>query len=101
MASKKALNADNLEPLGAARLAELLIEVGEGNAAIKRRLWNWPAPRAPLRLPKKSVNAWRRSRGRAHSLTGKVGNRWLTIWTQRVGLSSSRWPHGCRPKRRI
>ncbi len=38
MASNKTLNADNLETLGAARLAELLIEVSEGNAAIKRRL---------------------------------------------------------------
>ncbi|MBV8456406.1 MAG: hypothetical protein JO122_07300 [Acetobacteraceae bacterium] len=38
MASKKTLNADNLETLGAARLAELLIEVSEGNAATKRRL---------------------------------------------------------------
>ena len=32
------LNAKNLEALGAARLAELLIEVSKGDAAIKRRL---------------------------------------------------------------
>jgi hypothetical protein len=38
MASKKTLSADNLEALGAVRLAELLIEISEGNAAIKRRL---------------------------------------------------------------
>jgi hypothetical protein len=38
MASKKTLNADNLETLGAARLAHLLMEVSQGNAAIKRRL---------------------------------------------------------------
>jgi hypothetical protein len=38
MATKKALNAVNLEALGAARLAELLIEIGNGNAAVKRRL---------------------------------------------------------------
>jgi hypothetical protein len=38
MASKKTLNAGNLEALGAARLAELLIEIGDGNAAVKRRL---------------------------------------------------------------
>jgi hypothetical protein len=38
MASKKTLNADNLESLGAARLAQLLVEVSQGNAAIKRRL---------------------------------------------------------------
>ena len=38
MASKKTLNAENLEALGAARLAQLLVEVSQGNAAIKRRL---------------------------------------------------------------
>jgi hypothetical protein len=38
MASKKTLNAKNLEALGAARLAALLIEISTGNAAAKRRL---------------------------------------------------------------
>ncbi len=38
MASKTTLNAKNLETLGAAALAELLIEVSTGNAAAKRRL---------------------------------------------------------------
>jgi hypothetical protein len=38
MASKKTLTQDNLEALGAARLAALLVEVSDGNAAIKRRL---------------------------------------------------------------
>jgi hypothetical protein len=38
MSSKKTLNAKNLEALGAARLAELLIEISSGNAAAKRRL---------------------------------------------------------------
>ena len=38
MASKKTLNAKNLEALGAARLAGLLIEISTGNAASKRRL---------------------------------------------------------------
>ena len=38
MASKKTLNAGNLEALGAARLAALLMEISEGNAAAKRRL---------------------------------------------------------------
>ena len=36
--AKKTLNTGNLEALGAARLAELLMEVSEGNAAAKRRL---------------------------------------------------------------
>ena len=35
---KKALNAKNLEALGAERLAELLIEISAGDAAAKRRL---------------------------------------------------------------
>lgn len=38
MAAKNALNAKSLEPLGAARLAELLFEISAGNAAAKRRL---------------------------------------------------------------
>ena len=38
MASNKTLNAKNLEALGAARLAELLLEISTGNAAAKRRL---------------------------------------------------------------
>lgn len=38
MLSKKSLNRENLEALGAQRLAELLIELGTGNAAVKRRL---------------------------------------------------------------
>ena len=38
MASRKSLNAKNLQALGAERLAELLIEISTGNAAAKRRL---------------------------------------------------------------
>lgn len=38
MASKTTLNAKNLETLGAARLAELLIEISTGSAVSKRRL---------------------------------------------------------------
>jgi len=38
MASKKTLNLDNLEALGAKRLAEILLELGAGDAGIKRRL---------------------------------------------------------------
>ncbi len=38
MASNKALNAENLEALGAQRLAELLMDIAEGDAAVKRRL---------------------------------------------------------------
>ena len=38
MTSRKALNASNLEALGAERLAALLMEISQGDAAIKRRL---------------------------------------------------------------
>ena len=38
MASKKTLNESNLKALGAKRLAELLVEISAGNAAVKRRL---------------------------------------------------------------
>jgi hypothetical protein len=38
MASRKGLNAKDLEALGAERLAELLVEVSTGNAGIKRRI---------------------------------------------------------------
>jgi hypothetical protein len=38
MASKRTLNRTNLAELGAERLAELMIEISQGNAAIKRRL---------------------------------------------------------------
>jgi hypothetical protein len=38
VAGKTAVNAKNLEALGADRLAHLLVEISTGNAAIKRRL---------------------------------------------------------------
>ncbi len=38
MASKKTLSAENLQALGAQRLAELLMDLAEGDAAMKRRL---------------------------------------------------------------
>ena len=38
MAPKKTVNLDNLEALGAKRLAEILLELGAGDAGIKRRL---------------------------------------------------------------
>ncbi len=38
MTSKKTLNAENLKALGAQRLAELLIDIADGDATTKRRL---------------------------------------------------------------
>jgi hypothetical protein len=48
VASKNTLNADTLEALGARRLAELLLDIAEGDAAAKRRLrLELAAKRAP------------------------------------------------------
>ena len=53
MAAKTSLNAKNLEPLGAERLAELLIEISAGNAAAKRRLrLELAGARSPAELAK-------------------------------------------------
>ena len=38
MASKKTVNLANLEALGAKRLAEILLELGTGDAGVERRL---------------------------------------------------------------
>ncbi len=38
VAARTTLNAKNLEALGPERMAELLIEISNGNAAAKRRL---------------------------------------------------------------
>ena len=56
--AKKTLNTGNLETLGATRLAELLMEVSEGNAVAKRRLRLAlaGAESSPPRLPNKSGN---------------------------------------------
>ena len=48
MASRKTLNVENLEALGVRRLAELLVDIAEGDAATKRRLrLELTAQRAP------------------------------------------------------
>jgi hypothetical protein len=53
VATKTSLNAKNLEPLGAERLAELLIEISAGNAAAKRRLrLELAGARSPAELAK-------------------------------------------------
>ena len=73
MASKRTLNAKNLEALGAAALAELLIEVSGGNAVIQRRLRlalaagegtdRWPRPPSWSLKPWRSMppSCWRRT----------------------------------------
>lgn len=51
MAAKKTLNLDDLEKLGARRLAELLVDIADGNAAATRRLrLELAAEKTPRRL---------------------------------------------------
>ncbi|UZO94523.1 Hypothetical protein RMP42_05920 (plasmid) [Roseomonas mucosa] len=50
MAQSKTLNAANLEALGAARLAELLMAISKGNAAAQRQLrLAWPVAAVPVK----------------------------------------------------
>jgi len=66
MAAKTTLNARNLEALGAARLAELLIELSDGDAGAKRRLRIELAakvdPRVVGREVRKRINALAKAR---------------------------------------
>ena len=66
MASKKTLNESNLEALGAKRLAELLIEISDGNAAAKRllrlELAGAESPRAVAKEIRKRLTTIARSR---------------------------------------
>lgn len=80
MASKKTLNAKNLEALGAERLAGLLMELGTGDAALKRRLRMELAAEDPGELARqirkrltsidrsRSFIDWRGARGLAKDL---------------------------------
>jgi hypothetical protein len=66
--ASKALNAANLEALGATRLARLLIEISEGNAPVKRRLRLELAGADSLTaVAKETGNASLRLRDRARS----------------------------------
>ncbi len=66
MPPKKTLTAKNLEALGVERLAELLIEIGDANAAVKRRLRlelaGAQSPAEVAREIRKRLNAIARSR---------------------------------------
>ena len=74
MASKTALNAANLEALGAARLARLLMELSEGDGVVQRRLrLELAAGRGRARWPVRCAAGLGRSRGRGGSWTGTVG----------------------------
>lgn len=77
MAARTALNAKNLEALGAERLAELLIEISAGNAAAKRRLrLELAAAQSPAELAKE-VRKRLATIARSRSLVDRQGIRSL------------------------
>lgn len=77
MAPKHTLNAQNLEALGATRLAELLIDISSGDAAAKRRL------RLALAGAQSPADAAREIRKR---LTAIARSRSFVDWQNRRGL---------------
>jgi hypothetical protein len=93
VAVKTALNAKNLEALGAERLAELLIEISTGNAAAKRRLrLELAGAQSPAELAKEVRSGLRRLPDRGLSSTGKASDRWLMTLRRSGAPSSRRWP---------
>ena len=79
MASKTTLNAKNLEALGAARLAELLIDISTGNAAAKRKL------RLELVAEKSPKDA---AREIAKRLTSSANGKSAITWKKRKAFIS-------------
>lgn len=85
MASKTTLNAQNLEALGAAQLAELLMEISEGNANAKRRL---RLELAGVESPDKLANEIRKRLTAIGASTVNVG--WRTLKGFRGDLNTQR-----------
>lgn len=85
MASKTTLNAQNLETLGAAHLARLLIEISEGNANAKRRL---RLELAGSESPSKLGNEIRKRLTSIGAATTNVG--WRTLKGFRADLNTQR-----------
>jgi hypothetical protein len=85
MASKTTLNAANLETLGAARLAELLMDISEGNANAKRRL---RLELAGSESPDKLANEIRKRLTAIGASTVNVG--WRTLKGFRGDLNTQR-----------
>jgi len=85
MASKTTLNAQNLETLGAAHLARLLIEISEGNANTKRRL---RLELAGSESPSKLGNEIRKRLTAIGAATTNVG--WRTLKGFRADLNTQR-----------
>lgn len=85
MASKTTLNAQNLETLGAAHLAQLLMEISEGNANAKRRL---RLELAGSESPSKLGNEIRKRLTAIGTATTNVG--WRTLKGFRAELNTQR-----------
>ncbi len=85
MASKTTLNAKNLEALGAAHLAELLMDISEGNANAKRRL---RLELAGSESPDKLANEIRKRLTAIATSTANVG--WRTLKGFRGDLNTQR-----------
>ena len=85
MASKTTLNTQNLETLGAAHLAQLLIEISEGNANAKRRL---RLELAGSESPAKLGNEIRKRLTAIGVATANVG--WRTLKGFRADLNTQR-----------
>jgi len=98
MASKKTLTQDNLEALGATRLAALLIEVSDGNAALKRRLrLELAGAESPAALAKE-IRKRLATIGRSRAFVEWQNVRSLANdLTRSTAPSSIRWRSGCRP----
>ena len=85
MASKTTLNATNLEALGAAHLAQLLIEISTGNANAKRRL---RLELAGVESPDKLVKEIRKRLTAIASATATVG--WRSLKGFKADLQTQR-----------
>ena len=85
MASKTTLNTQNLETLGAAHLARLLIEISEGNANAKRRL---RLELAGSESPSKLGNEIRKRLTAIGAATTNIG--WRTLKGFRADLNIQR-----------
>ncbi|MCX5952823.1 MAG: hypothetical protein NTZ40_04865 [Cyanobacteria bacterium] len=61
MAGRASLNAKNLEALGSARLAALLLQHTEGNAAAQGRCgWRWRSSGGRWRWRRRCASGWLR-----------------------------------------
>ena len=99
MASKKKVNRDNLEAMGARRLAELLMDFAESDAAVKRRLRLELAAKGRQKAwPQRSESALARSPALGLSSTGVRVAQSQPIWKPSVERSSIKWRKSTLPR---